>query len=242
MILRAGGIPPNLEKCEPLTVRDDFSKYILSIKILEKGDIANVKAHFEYLFKKYGLPEVIRSDNGPPFASALAQFGLTKLAAWWLSLGIKLDRIDPGKPYQNGAHERMHLDMKNELEHKIDGDLKIHQSMFEIWRKEFNEERPHEALDMKKPSQVYTKSTRKYKKIDHFDYPNNYISRQVNDRGYTIYKGRRIFLSNAFNGFNVGLDIKQKDRVKVWFANNFLGEIDKQSFIFTPNEKLITVT
>ena len=102
----------------------------MSIKVLEKGDISNIKAHFEYLFKKYGLPEVIRSDNGPPFASALAQFGLTKLAAWWLSLGIKLDRIDPGKPYQNGAHERMHLDMKNELEHKIDGDLKIHQSIF----------------------------------------------------------------------------------------------------------------
>jgi hypothetical protein len=141
---------------------------------------------------------------------------LTKLAARWLSLGIKLDRIDPGKPYQNGAHERMHLDMKNELEHKIDGDLKIHQSMFEIWRKEFNEERPHEALAMKKPAQVYTKSTRKYKKIDHFNYPNNYISRQVNDGGYTTYKGRRIFLSNAFNGFNIGLDVKQ-DRVKVWF-------------------------
>jgi len=131
--------------------------------------------------------------------------------------------------------------MKNELEHNIDGDLKIHQSMFEIWRKEFNEERPHEALDMKKPAQIYTKSIRKYKKIDYFVYPSDYISRQVNDRGYTIYKGRRIFLSNAFNGFNVGLDIKQKDRVKVWFANNFLGEIDKKSYIFTPNEKLITV-
>jgi hypothetical protein len=219
-----------------------FPDIFLSIKILERGDISCVKAHFETLFKKYGLPEVIRSDNGPPFATAKAQFGLTKLAAWWLSLGIKLDRIDPGKPYQNGAHERMHLDMMKELEHKIDGDLKMHQSIFEVWRKEYNEERPHEALNMKKPAQVYTNSPRKYKKYDQFVYPNEFISRQVNDRGYTIYKGRRIFISNAFNGFNLGLDVKQKDKIKVWFANNFLGEIDANNFIFTPNEKLVTVT
>lgn len=209
---------------------------------MEKGDIANVKGHFEYLFNKYGLPEVIRSDNGPPFASAKAQFGLTKLSAWWLSLGIRLDRIDPGKPYQNGSHERMHLDMKNELENKIDGDLKLHQSIFETWRKEYNNERPHETLNMKKPDQIYIKSERKYRKFDHFVYPNTFISRQVNDRGYTIYKGRRIFISNAFNGFNVGMDTKNIQNVKIWFSNNLIGVIDKTTFIFTPNEKLITVT
>jgi len=102
-----------------------------------------------------------------------------------------LDRIDPGKPYQNGAHEKMRLDMMKEREHKIDGDLKMHQTIFKVWRKEYNEERPHEALNMKKPA-------------------------KVNDRGFTIYQGRKILISN---GFNVGLDIKQKDRVKVWFAH-----------------------
>lgn len=232
---------PQKEICEPLTVRDDYSKYILCIKILEKGDISCVKAEFEKLFKKYGLPEVIRSDNGPPFANAKAQFGLTKLAAWWLSLGIRLDRIDPGKPFQNGSHERMHLDMKKELEGKIDGDLNLHQSVFEVWRKEYNTERPHQALDMKKPAQVYTKSKNKYKQIDELLYPHKFLSRQVNNRGYTFYKGRKVFLSNAFNGFNVGLEVKT-EFIKVWFANNFLGQIDKSTFIFTPNQDLVVVT
>ncbi|MDH3323710.1 MAG: transposase [Flavobacteriaceae bacterium] len=175
-------------------------------------------------------------------ANAKAQFGLTKLAAWWLSLGIRLDRIDPGKPYQNGAHERMHLDMKNELEGQINGDLKLHQSIFEVWRKEFNTERPHQAIEMKKPAQIYVKSTRKYRPVDDLVYPPRILSRQVNDRGCTFYKGNKIFLSNAFNGFNVGLDVRPKERIKIWFANNLLGEVDRKDFIFTPNKKMQTVT
>lgn len=229
------------EKCEPLTIRDDFSKFILSIKILEKGDISHVKAEFEKVFKKYGTPEFIRSDNGPPFASAQAQFGLTQLSAWWLSLGIRLDRIDPGKPYQNGSHERMHLDMMNELERKIEGDLKLHQSVFDVWRKEFNTERPHESLDMKTPSQVYVKSNRKFRPVNTLVYPKDFLSRQVNNRGYTLLKGRKIFLSNAFNGFNVGFEGIKNPDVKVWFANHILGEVNQKTFHFTPNENLVTV-
>lgn len=232
---------PNREKCEPLTVRDHYSKFCHSIKILKKGDISNVKAEFKRLFKEYGLPEVIRSDNGPPFANVRAVFGLTKLSVWWLSLGIKLDRIEPGKPQQNGSHERMHLDMYNELEGKINGDLKMHQSVFEVWRNEYNTERPHETLGMKKPAQVYEKSKRKYRHMDSIKYPENILSRTINNRGNVFYKGRRIFISNAFNGFNVGLDVRPKERIKVWFANNYLGEIDNKSFTFTPNKELITV-
>jgi putative transposase len=232
---------PTREKCEPLTVRDHYSKFCFSIKILKKGDISNVKAEFMRLFREYGLPEVIRSDNGPPFANVRAVFGLTKLSVWWLSLGIKLDRIAPGKPQQNGSHERMHLDMYNELEGKINGDLKMHQSIFEVWRNEYNTERPHEALGMKKPAQVYEKSKRKYREADLIKYPQGVLSRLVNNRGNMFYKGRRIFISNAFNGFNVGLDDRPRECMKVWFANHFLGEIDKKSFVFTPNKELITV-
>lgn len=94
------------EKCEPITIRDDYSKFIFDIRILEKGDISSVKRVFEKLFKKYGIPECFRSDNGPPFAHATALQGLTKLSAWWIALGIKIDRIDPGSPYQNGSNER----------------------------------------------------------------------------------------------------------------------------------------
>jgi len=130
------------EKCEPLTVRDEFSKYILDIKVLNKGDTTHVKQAFERLFTQYGLPDVIRSDNGPPFASVFNALGLSKLSVWWMSLGIKLDRIDPGCPYQNGGHERMHRDMKDELEGQIDGNLNEHQKVFDDWRDTFNTIRP----------------------------------------------------------------------------------------------------
>jgi transposase InsO family protein len=221
------------EKCEPLTVRDEFSKFILAIEILENGDITSVKRVFERLFAHFGLPLMIRSDNGPPFASSLAILGLTKLSAWWLSLGILLDRIDPGAPYQNGAHERMHLDMKNELERKISGNLKMHQYVFNVWKDEFNNERPHESLGMKTPASVYFKSPRKYQGICyHIDYPKGFTSRQINDRGYTNYKGHRVFISNAIGGYNVGLKPAGKDSIAVWFNTTCLGEFDLNTFVF----------
>jgi transposase InsO family protein len=220
------------EKCEPLTVRDAVSKYILSIKILDKGDISCVRKEFEHIFTLYGLPRVIRSDNGPPFASGQSLLGLTKLSVWWMSLGIQLDRIDPGSPYQNGAHERMHLDMKNELEGKINGDLKLHQSIFNVWKDEFNRERPHEALGMETPAQVYIPSDRIFHGTNYeILYPSGYIPRKVNDRGFINYKGRRVFISIAFSGYYIGLQ-RGKDIFIVWFSNFNLGEIDLKSFLF----------
>lgn len=221
------------ERCEPLTVRDEFSKYILSIAILPKADISSVKQEFERIFKQYGLPKMIRSDNGPPFASNMSIHGLTRLSVWWLSLGIKLDRIDPGSPQQNGAHERMHLDMKKELEGKIDGSLKMHQHVFNVWRKEFNEERPHESLSMKTPAMVYCKSERQYEgSVDLLEYPKGFKSRQVNDRGYINYNGHRIFISNALGGYNVGLKARGNISCEVWFNTTLLGEFDLKSFVF----------
>ncbi|MDR1219757.1 MAG: integrase core domain-containing protein [Treponema sp.] len=139
------------EKCLPLTVRDEHSKYILAIEILEKGDTAHAKAVFEPLFRAYGLPRFIRSDNGPPFGNVFNLRGLSRLSVWFMSLGIKTDLDDPGCPYQNGGHERMHRDMKKELQGKIRGNLSDHQKAFDRWRKAFNEVRPHEGLGMKRP-------------------------------------------------------------------------------------------
>jgi putative transposase len=221
------------EKCEPLTVRDEYSRYVLAISILEKGDISSVKREFERIFKEYGLPRVIRSDNGPPFASSMAIMGLTKLAVWWMSLGIKLDRIDPASPYQNGAHERFHLDIKKELEKKIDGSLKMHQQVFNVWRDEYNEERPHEGIDMKTPAMLYNKSERKYDvDVEYMEYPGGYLSRQVNDRGYINYKGHRIFISNAFAGYNVGLKKNGLNNFEVCFDDNHIGYIDLNCYLF----------
>jgi len=215
------------EKCEPLTVRDEFSKFILDIRVLEKGDIPHVKQAFEALFVQYGLPEVIRSDNGVPFASAFNVFGLSKLAVWWMSLGIKLDRIDPGCPYQNGGHERMHRDMKTELEGQIDGNLNEHQRIFDKWREDFNTIRPHEALDMKTPSDVYVKSERVYEPEDVLIvYGKGYKSRMVNDRGFLNYKGRRLFVGNPFAGYNVGIK-ENKGGLEIWFDDFLIGVVDK---------------
>lgn len=229
---------PTKEKCEPLTIRDEFSKFIFTIKILQKGNIPCVKREFERIFSKYGLPLMIRSDNGPPFASSMSLFGLTKLSVWWLSLGITLDRIDPASPYQNGSHERMHRDIKEELEGKINGNLKLHQRIFDVWKDEYNNERPHEALGMKTPSEVYRKSKSNFNgTVFEIIYPSGYLPRRVNDRGLINYKGRRIFISNAFSNYYVGLQVKGKSFI-VWFDNHQVGEIDLKSYMFHANKTL----
>lgn len=221
------------EKCEPLTVRDQYSRYILSIRILKKGDISSVKREFERLFNLYGLPKVIRSDNGSPFACVQGILGLTKLSVWWMSLGIQLDRTDPGCPQQNGAHERMHLDMKRELEGKIAGSLGMHQSAFDVWREEFNNERPHEALEGRTPASVYHKSERPYELFDQLSYPKGIQPRMVNDRGYIHYKGRRIFAGNAFNGLVIGLDDRGSEGVRFYLERFLIGYVDLVSCTLT---------
>jgi len=229
------------EKCEPLTVRDQYSRYILSIQILEKGNIYSVKKHFEALFKKYGLPEIIRSDNGSPFASAHSLHGLTKLSTWWMSLGISLDRTDPGRPDQNGAHERMHADIYREIEGKVKGDLKMHQSVFDEWRDEFNTERPHESLGMQTPSEFYEPSPRRYIGDVEFAYPAEYHVRMVNDRGVAHHKGNRIFISNALNGYKVGLRYAAEMKLDVYFGTWLFGQVDRSNYLFTPNQEVKTL-
>ena len=215
------------ERCEPLTVRDGYSRYILAIEVPERGSNTHVRAIFEGLFRKYGLPEYIRSDNGPPFGNVLNAWGLTKLSVWWMSLGIKIDRSAPGHPEQNGAHERMHRDMKKELQNRIFGDLRLHQKAFDKWRKEFNEVRPHEALGMKTPSELYIKSERRYFE-DGFEivYDGRMRARKVNDRGFFNYNLKRIFVGNPFAGYYVGIKERVGKRSEVWFDNFKLGEIN----------------
>jgi transposase InsO family protein len=228
------------ERCEPLTVRDEFTRNILAIEVPEKGNTPHVKAEFERIFKKYGLPDYIRSDNGPPFGNVLNMWGLTKLSVWWISLGIKLDRSDPGHPEQNGAHERMHRDMMKELENKIEGDLRLHQKMFDRWRKEFNEVRPHEALGMKTPSELYVKSQRPYPGMDvDVEYNGRMKSRIVNDRGFFNYKQNRIFVGNPFSGYNVGLQENKNGRIEVWFDYLKLGEINPDTLQIEPEGCII---
>jgi len=146
------------KRCEPLTVRDEFSRYVLDLQAVPDARTQTVRERFERLFEQNGLPGAIRSDNGAPFASDQGVLGLSRLSAWWLVLGIDLERSRPGCPQDNGAHERLHLDIERELR---GAKLEEQQAGFDEWRRSFNHERPHEALAMKCPAQVYRKSERK---------------------------------------------------------------------------------
>jgi transposase InsO family protein len=226
---------PNRERCEPFTVRDAYSRYVLATTILPDARTESVREACERLFERYGLPGTIRSDNGSPFASTMAPMGLSRLSAWWLALGIDLDRIDPGCPYQNGAHERMHRDMAAELERRIDGDLVLHQAALETWRNTFNHERPHEALGMRCPADLYKRSPRRYEGTpDRLEYPEGCIERKVNAAGQIKLNGWIISISSALQGWNVGLKPQEEDEYALYFANLCLGRINLATESFRP--------
>jgi putative transposase len=220
-------------RIEPLTVRDAYSRYILCADVLANSQTQTVRSRFERLFKTYGLPAYIRSDNGSPFASTRAPLGLSSLSAWWIALGIDLDRIEPGHPEQNGGHERMHRDIACEIEGNIDGDSTVHQAALEIWRQEFNDQRPHEALGMRVPADVYVKSPRKFDG-DSFElsYPTEYLTRKVGASGSIVITSRVIPISKALRGWHVGLKVTGCRHYAVWFGKLYLGEIDVETESF----------
>jgi putative transposase len=149
-------------RCEPFGCRDAFSRYILMLRPVKSLRTAVIWELFEEIFARYGLPGAIRSDSGSPFASPTSPYGLTRLSAWWRLLGIRLDRIAPGHPEQNGSHERMNLDLARELEIAPQSGLPEEQERLETWRMEYNQTRPHEALGMKTPAELYEPSRRRY--------------------------------------------------------------------------------
>ena len=218
---------PQGERCEPLTVRDDFSRYVLCASVPGNARTETVKTEFERLFDKHGLPCTIRSDNGVPFAMTRAPLGLSRLSAWWLVLGIDLDRIDLGCPSQNGGHERMHRDIANELEGEIQGDLRQQAAALETWRCEFNQERPHEALGMRCPAELYRNSKRSYEGTpERLDYPSQYRQRQVHRTGTIRVDGTVIRISSALAGWNVGLKASRPGAYSVHFGRLCVGQIE----------------
>ena len=215
-------------RVEPLTVRDEFSRLILEIRLMEDGSTRAVRAVFEQLFERYGLPGTIRSDNGSPFACSRAILGLSQLSVWWVALGIDLERSRPGCPQDNGAHERMHRDIRRELQA---GRMGRDQKAFDLWRQEFNHERPHEALGMRMPGEVYQPSERRYEGTpEALDYE-GMMTRRVHKSGYIKYEQSMIQLSSALANWDVGL-CPTETRVEVWFSNLLLGHIDPQTASF----------
>jgi transposase InsO family protein len=221
------------QRCEPLTVRDAFSRYLLCVCPPPDATTATVRRQFVQLFERYGLPGAIRSDNGVPFASPRAPLGLSRLSAWWVALGIDLDRTDPGHPEQNGSHERMHKDLAAEVQYAKSGSLQELSAALELWRQSYNQERPHEALAMQTPAQVYVSSEKKYQgDPEQLEYPLGYLPRRVCSRGRVMLQGRQIPLSTALSGWDVGLKPEAAQRYSVHFGRLCLGTVDLTTLAF----------
>jgi len=210
------------QRCEPLTVRDEYSRYLLEVRAVEDARSETVRKSFERIFERHGLPEAIRSDNGSPFASKHGPWGLSRLSAWWVALGIDLERGRPGHPQDNAAHERMHQDISRELEAVGECD----QAALDLWRQSFNYERPHETLGMRCPGEVYLASARKYEGTpEDLDYP-KMCSRRVSPKGLISLEGQSLFLSTSLGGWSVGLKPIAEDVMEVWFGRLLLGQVD----------------
>lgn len=227
-------------KVEPLTVRDEYSRKILDIRLLKNSRTEAVMSCFEALFKRYGQPKMIRSDNGSPFASTNSLLGLSRLSVWWLALGISLERGRPGCPQDNGAHERMHLDIYRELQ--IEG-VGFDQEAFDLWREEYNGVRPHESLGMQTPDEVYSHSKETYQGVpDELIYP-TMTTRKVNSGNGNICVDKEYYrLSSSLGGWHVGLKRVTDHQSEVWFSHLMLGHIDHVERKFTPIAKNLRVT
>lgn len=190
--------------CYPLTVTDAYSRYIICCKILDGTKLDQTMQVFKSIFGMLGLPLAIRTDNGIPFASRGAG-SLTKLSAWWVRNGIVHERIRPGKPQENGRHERMHKTLKAEATVPAKADMASQQAEFDTFVQEFNHERPHEALGMLTPAEVYHPSGRMYLDVSVVSYPNGCLTRNVRANGCVNWRGKEIFISEMLAGERLGL-------------------------------------
>lgn len=215
-------------RCEPLTIRDAHSRFLLSIQVLPTNSTAFVRPVFEQVFKRFGLPKAILTDNGPPFVATQGEFGFTQLSAWWLSLGIEHIRTRPGTPSDNGGHERMHKDIAAELQEFAELTRDRQQEACERWRHDFNCHRPHEALKMRMPVEVYEPSPVRFdpkKEVEH-EYPEHFLVRIVARRGAVSWRGIPGQMSHAFEKRRVGLEQTSRGVFRVWFGHKLLGELD----------------
>ena len=195
----------NRQYCYPLTVTDYRSRYLLACESLASTKAPGAFPVFERVFKEFGLPATIRTDNGVPFASPHALFGLSRLSVWWLRLGIAIERIKPGHPQQNGRHERMHLTLKKEATKPPGFNFLQQQERFDAFIEVYNHERPHQALGGMYPGELYTPSAREYHRPEVPEYPFHDRTILVTQCGRICIGRRKINLSTVFAGQYVGI-------------------------------------
>jgi putative transposase len=220
--------------CYPLTITDFASRYLLTCEALSTTQEKFAFTVFEQTFKEFGLPQAIRTDNGVPFASAHALYGLSKLAVWWLRLGIEIERTKPGHPEQNGRHERMHLTLKTEATKPAAANVLQQQARFDTFVAQYNRERPHQALEMKVPADVYVRSSRVYRGLEELTYPFHDKTFTVTQCGRICFNGRKVNLSHVFAGQNVGVTQVGERVWLVTFMRYDLGYFDDETCRLEP--------
>jgi putative transposase len=220
----------NGRRCNPLTISDAYSRYLLRCEGLTLMDEQRVRPIFESTFCEFGLPIAIRTDNGPPFGT-VGPGGLSRLAIWWIKLGIRPERIRPAKPQENGRHERMHRTLKADATKPPQRTLADQQRAFDRFRRVYNQERPHEALGMKAPWTAYEASSRRYPvKLREPEYPSDFAVRSVRPKGMIKWKGVELYLGETLAGENVGIHQVDDERWQVYFADVPLGTLESGRF------------
>ena len=216
----------NKKYCYPLTITDNHSRFLLGCHGLYRPTLRETKRYFEKIFYQYGLPDAIRTDNGAPFAGT-AIGGLSRLSIWWLKLGILPERIKPGCPQQNGRHERMHRTLKSAAIKPPKANLLKQQKRFDDFIQEYNEERSHQALNNKRPAEVYQSSSRTFpSRIPEIIYPDHFEIRRVRSNGEIKLNGRKYYLTDLLHGEPIGIEMLEDEKAVIHFAQIKLGIID----------------
>jgi transposase InsO family protein len=221
-------------RCDPFTITDAHSRFLLCCRATDKADGPHVQAVMEAVFRRHGLPEAIRTDNGSPFASR-APGGLSRLSMWWRQLGIRHERIEPGRPDQNGRHERMHRTLKQETAHPPAANRARQQQSFTAFERMYNGERPHEALGGQRPADVYTESTRVFpERLPELMYPSGVHLRRISQQGSLKWRTERTFLSEVLARQTVGLLETEEEFFEVYYGPLLIGWFDGRSHVFAP--------
>jgi hypothetical protein len=213
--------------CYPLTVADPFSRYVMAIDAMASTHMGPAKAAFERVFRKYGVPRQMITDNGTPFCGAGSLGGLTQLSRWWIELGIVPIRIKPGRPDQNGIHERMHRTLKEWIRRNKRENLRGQQRSLNAFRTEFNDVRPHQSLGQKPPSTAFQPYRPLRSGARWVEYDSNMDVRRVNTNGEIKWKGQLIFLSEVLIGADVGLLPVAESIWSISFSSVRIGYLDE---------------